>query len=257
MKIPLVALITLALLASILAGCVDSPEGEAGETPTQDDEGKDLWLADFTKCRGDYPPEREVPIRCEQELEELEPIQGAPQGGWECVEEAKGDRSQNAWARLYHNTTDDQYAIHYNTSVNIPVSGILALEANGTTEYRSWNGGNRNATVTLGPQEPGTDLTLLVFLTTHQSEHEALQHGNFSVFWSLYNGAPYPVRVLDTGNETYYFHHAMHRPKEVFPYTWGISMDLEADDFMISIIYFDLLQVGLHIPDGPDSADGC
>lgn len=241
----LVVLFAGSLLFMALSGCIGD---DSDENAPPAENGGGPWLTDLLECRGNYPPERETPIRCVNELVEVETQPGFHLDGWECVHRAVMG-SPNNWAGLYRNSESGAYSLFYNTTARISVSGILALELNGTMEYRNWNHGHGNATMHVEGLDPGHNLTVIAFVTIYTADREELEDGMFRIDWSLHEGRPYPVRVLETPDAEYYFHHALYEgDHRLLPYSWGVgSIDVEGEDFAATLMTIDLVDARLDL----------
>jgi hypothetical protein len=236
-------LLAAMLLATLLAGCHDVPEEEDDPPPAPG--GPTMTLADLQSCWRNYPGTEE-PVRCENEATRVEATAGAPTGELPCVD---SKREGGRGARLLFNATSDMHLLNYWAPRMGPeVSGIIAVAADGDTRYYNWDHAAHNATVALPALPADAIVHLLVFTNYHQTPTPALAEGHIRVDWSFHAGRPYPVRVLETSDNEYYFPPATPVAGESpFPYLWEFVMELPGKDFHIYIYHDQVVAARLDV----------
>ncbi len=207
-----------------------------------------------------------MPVRCENEIDRLEPLIGFSAQGAECVAEVTDDEEQKG-LRVHWNRSDEQHALDYWSPYNITVEGVIGLTPadSDDVQYMNWNHGDKNATYRLPVLAPGDSVDLLMFIIPFETNTPQLQDAQAQVNWSLHEGSAYPIRMFVTENETYYLPQARGTPDDdVFPYQWGpidpdsnYSIDtMRADgaDYSITVHHFQLFRETFTVPE-PGDAD--
>jgi hypothetical protein len=264
-------LVVLVVLAALLAGCVQDPENGATDEPLEPQEppeqpGSDLrGLADLKECRGNYRGS-DIPLRCENELEALEPMVEFSFDGWSCAHEhhQESNYSHGYNATLYWNPTQGQYALHYETPYPTFLSGIIAINAhdNETREFMNWDG-NMSSTLIIPGLEAGDTLDVLIFTSRIQAQPKFLEDGVVHVLWSMHEDKPYPVRKLIVDNEEYFLTFAAVNPHdEVFVYQWGPSRQphgvdvprMYGSDYEMVIQHYQYMRTTIDVPSPQQAA---
>ncbi len=234
----------LVFIALMLSGCTEGPGGgsdpESGENggpgPGNSTDERRASILDHKECKGTYGSSEE-PVRCENELDEITLQEGSQPGPpWLCVGFLQHE--EGVGLELYWNPSESQHGIRFwSPETDLPVSGIIGIRSgeDENISYSMWNDGMASAFFVLPVPFDEGKLALWAFTNTHESNMTEFESGSWRAHWTLYGGAPYPVRVLDTGNDEYYFPAGGKTNDAFFPYTFPLGGTLSGNDGWITI----------------------
>lgn len=247
--------IVLVLTALALSGCTDAEDASAGDSGSESgDDGESdngnttdrprASILDHRECKGTYWDSDE-PIRCKNELDEATVQEGSqPDPPWLCVGSLQHE--EGTGLELYWNPAESQHGVRFwSRETELPVSGIVGIRTSDEDDasYSIWNDGEPSAFFVLPEPFDEGELALWAFTNTHESNVTELQSGSWRVHWTLYEGDPYPVRVLDTGDDEFYFPASGKSSDPFFPYTFPSGGTLGSHDGSITIESKEQIQI--------------
>ncbi len=240
-----------------LSGCLDDesapdgPETDGTETEPSDGGEQDdqnvtgektgLRLSELT-CDFLYP-DNTTQVPCENTFDELEIQQtDVPRTSdtltWVCVEQS----DEQDWEYSVHwDPFEERFGLYYEfPDVDRPINGVLYKDDESVGAV--WYNGENTGFVHLpdvgqsDPPEMVSKMSIIFYVHDYVSETPELDGGAIQALWSYHDGTPYPLQVVNTDSDSYYFHNVTAKELGADAYTYHIESGIvDGEDFTINV----------------------
>ncbi len=236
------------LLVVTLAGCLEDNDVDGpGSTGT---DIQTHTLSDLV-CEFTYP-DNSSDVPCENQFQELTPVDTtSPKtipSGWICVDQG----SEQDWGYSVHwEPFEEQYGFYYEfPDVDRAVNAVIYKDDESVGAV--WYNGDNTGFVHLpdlgqsDPPEMVSKMSIIFYTHDFISDTPALANGTIQALWSFHGGSPYPLQVVESETDSYYFHNVSAKELGADNYTYEVEpFTLEGEDFNITAHSTELKRIQL------------